>query len=131
MVFFLFFFMIRRPPRSTRTGTLFPYTTLCRSHRHDGGGDGGGDGQAGEQAEVCVGRCQDHCQDDRKQHGPKGQLPRRRLVHLLPLSTKVKQATRCLGASPVHSAAPRPTRADYVRNSKWPPASQARSEETP
>src|SRR3546814_9165816 len=26
--------MIRRPPRSTRTDTLFPYTTLCRSgHR--------------------------------------------------------------------------------------------------
>src|SRR3546814_10517132 len=25
------FFMIRRPPRSTRTGTLFPYTTLFRS----------------------------------------------------------------------------------------------------
>src|SRR3546814_6298284 len=24
--------MIRRPPRSTRTDTLFPYTTLCRSH---------------------------------------------------------------------------------------------------
>src|SRR3546814_18080653 len=31
-VFFLFFFlMIRRPPRSTRTDTLFPYTTLFRS----------------------------------------------------------------------------------------------------
>src|SRR3546814_4744923 len=29
---FLFFFvMIRRPPRSTRTDTLFPYTTLFRS----------------------------------------------------------------------------------------------------
>src|SRR3546814_5827332 len=28
--------MIRRPPRSTRTYTLFPYTTLFRSHhRHD------------------------------------------------------------------------------------------------
>src|SRR3546814_8386986 len=26
--------MIRRPPRSTRTDTLFPYTTLCRSDRH-------------------------------------------------------------------------------------------------
>src|SRR3546814_7180323 len=26
-----FFLMIRRPPRSTRTDTLFPYTTLCRS----------------------------------------------------------------------------------------------------
>src|SRR3546814_15296963 len=25
--------MIRRPPRSTRTDTLFPYTTLVRSHR--------------------------------------------------------------------------------------------------
>src|SRR3546814_16866577 len=23
--------MIRRPPRTTRTDTLFPYTTLCRS----------------------------------------------------------------------------------------------------
>src|SRR3546814_4165836 len=29
---FLFFLMIRRPPRSTRTDTLFPYTTLFRSH---------------------------------------------------------------------------------------------------
>src|SRR3546814_13265733 len=26
-----FFIMIRRPPRSTRTDTLFPYTTLFRS----------------------------------------------------------------------------------------------------
>src|SRR3546814_13127336 len=32
MVCLLFFFlMIRRPPRSTRTDTLFPYTTLFRS----------------------------------------------------------------------------------------------------
>src|SRR3546814_15666385 len=30
----LFLFLrIRRPPRSTRTDTLFPYTTLFRSHR--------------------------------------------------------------------------------------------------
>src|SRR3546814_20567354 len=29
--------MIRRPPRSTRTDTLFPYTTLCRSdHQAEG-----------------------------------------------------------------------------------------------
>src|SRR3546814_19709815 len=27
-----FFLMIRRSPRSTRTDTLFPYTTLFRSH---------------------------------------------------------------------------------------------------
>src|SRR3546814_5532724 len=33
LVFFtlIFFLMIRRPPRSTRTDTLFPYTTLFRS----------------------------------------------------------------------------------------------------
>src|SRR3546814_1145016 len=31
LVFAVFFFMIRRPPRSTRTDTLFPYTTLFRS----------------------------------------------------------------------------------------------------
>src|SRR3546814_13697866 len=28
-----FFLMIRRPPRSTRTDTLFPYTTLFRSSK--------------------------------------------------------------------------------------------------
>src|SRR3546814_16208612 len=31
VVAFIFFLMIRRPPRSTRTDTLFPYTTLFRS----------------------------------------------------------------------------------------------------
>src|SRR3546814_3468875 len=56
--------MIRRPPRSTRTDTLFPYTTLFRSDGHAGGGgladqlgcrgaaDDGGDAQlvaAGEE----------------------------------------------------------------------------------
>src|SRR3546814_11029018 len=30
-VFFFFFLMIRLPPRSTRTDTLFPYPTLFRS----------------------------------------------------------------------------------------------------
>src|SRR3546814_8333359 len=60
--------MIRRPPRSTRTDTLFPYTTLFRSvaavaHQRDdplrrrllaavaqGGGDQGAGGGAGENA---------------------------------------------------------------------------------
>src|SRR3546814_6234834 len=32
LFFFSFFLMIRRPPRSTRTDTLFPYTTLFRSN---------------------------------------------------------------------------------------------------
>src|SRR3546814_592890 len=36
LVFFFFFLMIRRPPRSTRTDTLFPYTTLFRSPHRSG-----------------------------------------------------------------------------------------------
>src|SRR3546814_18476466 len=43
--FFSFFFlMIRRPPRSTRTDTLFPYTTRFRSagRRREGGAAGAG-----------------------------------------------------------------------------------------
>src|SRR5216110_3619975 len=39
-IFFFFFLMIRRPPRSTQAHTLFPYTTLFRSH-------GPGPGRAG------------------------------------------------------------------------------------
>src|SRR3546814_8663313 len=45
----LFFSMIRRPPRSTRTDTRFPYTTLFRSFQrvcraHGAGRDAGGEG---------------------------------------------------------------------------------------
>src|SRR3546814_14859989 len=36
---FVFFLMIRRPPRSTRTDTLFPYTKLFRSSVGTAGGD--------------------------------------------------------------------------------------------
>src|SRR3546814_6110181 len=55
--------MIRRPPRSTRTDTLFPYTTLFRSVRRvrpadarigdarGSGGDGQGDDAAGDRPE--------------------------------------------------------------------------------
>src|SRR3546814_10528556 len=34
LTIFFFCLMIRRPPRSTRTDTLFPYTTLFRSDRY-------------------------------------------------------------------------------------------------
>src|SRR3546814_16989432 len=45
------FLMRRRPPRSTRTDTLFPYTTLFRSrdHRH-----GHGIGDRADQREVIA-----------------------------------------------------------------------------
>src|SRR3546814_18825035 len=37
VLFIFFFLMIRRPPRATRTDTLFPYTTLFRSQVGDRG----------------------------------------------------------------------------------------------
>src|SRR3546814_14521113 len=42
MVVFIFFLMMRRPPSSTRTDTLFPYPTLFRSVRRGAGGVDGG-----------------------------------------------------------------------------------------
>src|SRR3546814_14461455 len=42
MIFVCFFFLkIRRPPRSTRTDTLFPYTTLFLSLKVPAGSDAG------------------------------------------------------------------------------------------
>src|SRR3546814_6287536 len=62
-----FFLMIRRPPRSTRTDTLFPYTTLFRScsamgmdRRH------GAVSQAGVHAPGGVAGA-DHLADDQAQ----------------------------------------------------------------
>src|SRR3546814_19775794 len=45
-----FFLMIRRPPRSTRTDTLFPYSTLFRSA-----------GSVDRQSLCTVGLCRDPC----------------------------------------------------------------------
>src|SRR3546814_10079768 len=53
---FGFFLMMRRPPRSTRTDTLFPYTTLFRSgpsgQPGGGAGDAGGDHAPADQGVV-------------------------------------------------------------------------------
>src|SRR3546814_18543310 len=76
---FFFFLMIRRPPRSTRTDTLFPYTTLFRSVasrllcllqcHHGAVGRPGGDlrhrrplggGRHGPQRPAAVGRSEEH-----------------------------------------------------------------------
>src|SRR3546814_9713044 len=51
--------MIRRPPRSTRTDTLFPYTTLFRSQAHLpaavlAGRDGAAEGQVVERVVLGV-----------------------------------------------------------------------------
>src|SRR3546814_17993795 len=66
--------MIRRPPRSTRTATLFPYTTLFRSDseavRARGGADacrkaGGGERPGGDDREALGGQRADLLAHDR------------------------------------------------------------------
>src|SRR3546814_4771216 len=59
IVISFFFLRLRRPPRSTRTDTLFPYTTLFRSAR-DGHHSRAGRGEAattGEPARSCRRGC--------------------------------------------------------------------------
>src|SRR3546814_14527865 len=58
--------MIRRPPRSTRTDTLFPYTTLFRSlddHRHTAGGVGSASPRGSDNAK-CTGEAPARVSDD-------------------------------------------------------------------
>src|SRR3546814_642796 len=50
--------MIRRPPRSTRTDTLFPYTTLFRSLQV-GGQEGKGYPHHNHPAQTCQHQCDD------------------------------------------------------------------------
>src|SRR3546814_17977332 len=80
--FGLFFVMIRRPPRSTRTDTLFPYTTLFRSVRRLAGVRGqrarcrfarGFDERVARLWAAAQG---DHGQNERGQDGDGGQADR-------------------------------------------------------
>src|SRR3546814_6978265 len=51
-----FFLMIRRPPRSTRTDTLFPYTTLFRSDCRSLRVGGDRTGEYRQSHSLCLGR---------------------------------------------------------------------------
>src|SRR3546814_7959685 len=70
--------MIRRPPRSTRTDTLFPYTTLVRSNirgclTHEGGKGGGRRTpalQTGDRAGVVAAHPHARCQISGKTKEP-------------------------------------------------------------
>src|SRR3546814_9379234 len=81
--FCLFFFlMIRRPPRSTRTDTLFPYTTLFRSAH-------------AKRAQKCLaeqreGEQQRRCDSDGPQrHGPRSEEHTSELQSLMRISYAV------------------------------------------
>src|SRR3546814_9425947 len=60
-MFCVFFLMIRRPPRSTRTDTLFPYTTLFRSEFRGSSREemieGGSCGFCALRLDLCINCC--------------------------------------------------------------------------
>src|SRR3546814_8048087 len=74
-----FFLMIRRPPRSTRTDTLFPYTTLFRSDgrtafpwsaseaRSAAGAKASAPGAAEKKRVAPKGNAPDACRDQRSE----------------------------------------------------------------
>src|SRR3546814_3167420 len=110
MVFFCFFLMIRRPPRSTRTDTLFPYTTLFRSvHLRAGGQFGDHLALPGEAAEIRQGLLRD---------------PRHRLVGL-----RENQAGRHLAGWRHELADGRTSVAGLLQKPDALPPAAARSEE--
>src|SRR3546814_20827391 len=81
-----FFLMIRRPPRSTRTDTLFPYTTLFRS--------------------LCVGAVQprpgfDEAADFVRAVGERPLRPKRIFQHRTEQSKAAKTRIEALSANPI------------------------------
>src|SRR3546814_4260423 len=86
--------MIRRPPRSTRTDTLFPYTTLFRSHV----GPVGVKGEIEQRAAVALPRdfSADPFEDGR--HGNPAAMRRRSEEHTSELQSlmRISYAVFCL-----------------------------------
>src|SRR3546814_14456491 len=71
----VFFLMIRRPPRSTRTDTLFPYTTLFRSRGVRGGALRRGAGGVPPGSRCAARGCRHQLQ--RRERPPPTEPPRR------------------------------------------------------
>src|SRR3546814_1389553 len=114
--------MIRRPPRSTRTDTLFPYTTLFRSgldgRRHSFGGDaeltrtrGTVEGEAPDGAPVHLGLPRRHRAPrqllrDRSEHAVVVRGARRSEEHTSELQSlmRISYAVFCLKkkTNPIH-----------------------------
>src|SRR3546814_19051539 len=118
-LFLFFLLMIRRPPRSTRTDTLFPYTTLFRSQvesialeRTQGGRDevavdvavddlaGGGHGPVQRRGQVQQGQgkprapARGHGQVDQQDAGQVGHAEALRVVGVIARAAAVAPGRR-------------------------------------
>src|SRR3546814_19915587 len=82
---FFFFLLIRRPPRSTLTDTLFPYTTLFRSELVFDNSEGRAAGQWSTYSEIAVRRVL--TRDGTSSYLVNNQQVRRRDIHDIFLGT--------------------------------------------
>src|SRR3546814_7592302 len=87
--------MIRRPPRSTRTDTLFPYTTLFRSHLRQQGGAADHPFPEGRAVRLAPDHRQPVAAGDRDHHRP---VRRRSEEHTSELQSlmRISYAVFCL-----------------------------------
>src|SRR3546814_4161515 len=103
--------MIRRPPRSTRTDTLFPYTTLFRSRRPaerraDGRCDGRGHVQryAARAADIVIPEGRPHQQhdahDDRRSEEHTSELQSLMRISYAVFCLKKKKKNKCHTKTP-------------------------------
>src|SRR3546814_4000648 len=86
--------MILRPPRSTRTDTLFPYTTLFRSHAPKS--VQGTRKSLGQSIDCCAGRQCEDCGNERELRRPWWVCTPTCAVHAL--------GCRCGGRSEEHTS---------------------------
>src|SRR3546814_8299027 len=84
--------MIRRPPRSTRTDTLFPYTTLFRSRSHPAGLD--------RLARHAADAERDGSQSQAARHG-RGEVMELRRPHDRDRTVRLVQDPLCVRLGPV------------------------------
>src|SRR3546814_3760696 len=73
--------MIRQPPRSTRTDTLFPYTTLFRSHADEDEAADRFPGRGVHRPGVVAGRTNCISRRDRTWAAAPDSFPRRQIEH--------------------------------------------------
>src|SRR3546814_20709391 len=106
--------MIRRPPRSTRTDTLFPYTTLFRSVADPGGRPtllalDQEDRPARLEnvtKEALVGWAQPQAFDPEIGHHPQHQMVLNRVAHMMELQVRIViEQQACRSAGRLHSLA--------------------------
>src|SRR3546814_9254093 len=88
--------MIRRPPRSTRTDTLFPYTTLFRSCDREKPRDETHPGDDGRACKRFGGECDGRAAQPGEQHASRARIRSEEHTSELQSLMRISYAVFCL-----------------------------------